>query len=458
MTPMVEAIRKYAPASKIVLGGYGTVLGDQLKPYSDYICQGEGVEFMRNLLGEPVDAPIEQPIIIEYMSYFLPYLPVRGAYAHIFAGLGCPNGCEFCATSAYYKRRHIKLLPDGPSVVRAIERVRERHPEMTDFWVTDEDFLLNTARGKGFLEALRASDLPPLSISIFSSVKALSQYTALELVEMGIERVWVGFEAKGAGYDKMKGRSYKELFNDLHNHGIAVLASMIIGYDYQTKENIMEEFDELMNLRPSTCQFLILSGPYGTPLHSRLLSEGRYFPEVLSDTRLHDGFLAGHSRPNISAEELNALEAFLCKEELRRLGPTMFRFAEDFLTGYENLKDHPNERVRAKAQKYLKDALLSRAYLQPSKKYLSPSLHPWIDNFYNRLLKAGGEPTAGERLIAATAPAVIWYANQQQKRGVDNQPRLVRREFPEKQGADYRNPQDVWTLRAMKLVRNAITP
>jgi radical SAM superfamily enzyme YgiQ (UPF0313 family) len=456
MTPMVEAIRKYSPSSKIVLGGYGTVLGDTLTPYADFICQGEGVEFMRNLLGEPVDAPIEQPIITEYMSYFLPFLPVRGSYAHIFAGLGCPNGCEFCATSAYFKRKHIKLLPDGPSVVRAIERVREKHPDMVDFWVTDEDFLLNPARGKGFLEALRASDLPPLSISIFGSVKAISQYTAEELVEMGIERIWIGYEAKGAGYDKMKGRTYRELFTDLHNHGIAVLASVILGYDYQTREDILDEFEDLISLRPSICQFLILSGTIGTPLYSRLLAEGRFLPEVLDDLKRHDGFLTGHTRPKISVEELNELESYLCKEEFRRLGPTMFRFAEDFLTGYENLKDHPNPRIRAKAQKNLKDALLSRAYLLPSKKYLPSSLHPWIDNFYNRLVKAAGEPGLGERLIAKTAPAVMWYADLQQKRGVDNQPRLVRREFPEKDGRFGVNPQDAWALRAMKLVRAAI--
>ena len=32
---------------------------------------------------------------------------------YVFAGLGCPNGCDFCATSHYFKRRHIRFLPDG---------------------------------------------------------------------------------------------------------------------------------------------------------------------------------------------------------------------------------------------------------------------------------------------------------------------------------------------------------
>src|SRR5512136_2318738 len=37
MKETVELIRQYAPNSKIVLGGYGTVLSDEaLKPYGDY--------------------------------------------------------------------------------------------------------------------------------------------------------------------------------------------------------------------------------------------------------------------------------------------------------------------------------------------------------------------------------------------------------------------------------------
>ena len=40
MKEMVALIRRYSPNTKIVLGGYGTVLKDEeLKPYADYICR-----------------------------------------------------------------------------------------------------------------------------------------------------------------------------------------------------------------------------------------------------------------------------------------------------------------------------------------------------------------------------------------------------------------------------------
>ena len=54
MKEMVALIREYAPNSQIVLGGYGTVLKDDvLKPYADHICREEGVGYFRRLLGEP---------------------------------------------------------------------------------------------------------------------------------------------------------------------------------------------------------------------------------------------------------------------------------------------------------------------------------------------------------------------------------------------------------------------
>src|SRR3970040_1506617 len=136
---------------------------------------------MRELLGE-ADAPPVQPDITQTGNLFS--MEILGTTGYVFAGLGCPNGCDFCATSYYFKRKHIRLLPDGRAILDAIHRLRELHPGMTSFWINDEDFLLNEKRGRESLPAIRASGLPPVSISIFASVKALSKFTPSELVEM----------------------------------------------------------------------------------------------------------------------------------------------------------------------------------------------------------------------------------------------------------------------------------
>jgi haloalkane dehalogenase len=427
LRPMIAAIREHAPRSKIILGGYGTTLGDELAPLADHICQGEGVAFMRRLLGEPVDAPIVQPDITQTQSLFS--MPILGEVGYVFAGLGCPNGCDFCATSHYYKQQHIRFLPDGPAILRAIRDLRAAHPGMTDFWISDEDFLLDEARGRSFLEAIRQSELPPLALSVFGSVKALSQYTASELVEMGIDWVWIGYEGQRAGYAKMQGRPYRELFADLHQHGISVLASMIIGFDYQTPAIIQAEFEELMSLRPTMSQFLIYGPARGTPGHARMLAEGRLLPEMAGDTPKHDGFYSAYRHPVMRPEELEAIHRRLYREEFQRLGPAVFRVVDDYLAGYLSLRDHSNLRIRGKAEKYRQIAHRSMMLLPASRRHLSAPSAAWVGDLLRRLTLATGPMTMKERLMSRLAAGLIRYTAFKQRHGLGQQPEFSRRSF-----------------------------
>ena len=82
---------------------------------------------MRRLLGEPeIPMPYKHPLIVSELKVF--GWKVSGT-GKIFAGLGCPNGCDFCCTSHFYKRKHIKLLPDGKDIYAVIERYLDMDPE-----------------------------------------------------------------------------------------------------------------------------------------------------------------------------------------------------------------------------------------------------------------------------------------------------------------------------------------
>ena len=96
-----------------------------------------------------------------------------------------------------------------------------------------------------------------LSIFAFSSIKAISQYTVEEILEMGIDGFWIGYEGTRSGYAKQQGRPVEEILTEFREHGITVLASMIVGFDYQTPEVVAQELDGLMKLKPALAQFLI---------------------------------------------------------------------------------------------------------------------------------------------------------------------------------------------------------
>ncbi len=450
MIPMVEDIRKYAPNAKIILGGYGTLLGDdEIAQYGDYICRGEGVTFMRELLGESKDDPIEQPIVTQQQKLFS--MPIGGPVGYVFSALGCPSGCDFCATSHYYKRKHIKFLPNGSSILQAIEHLREQFPDMDDFWISDEDFLLNHKRGRQFLEAIRASDMPPLSLSAFGSIRALSRFSVSELVEMGVDWLWIGYEGKRAGFSKMEGRSYEDLIAELHAHGISVLTSMIIGFDYQTPEIIWEEFNELMSLRPTMCQFLIYGPTYGTQLYQRVKGEGRLNDEAYKNRKLHDGFSLVFNHPTIGRAEMEALQKELFREEFRRLGPAVYRVVEDWLVGHENLRDNTTPRIRAKAEMYARKAHKVMQVLPASKRYLEPSIHPWIDGLQQRLEAQTGPMTLQEQLTAKLAPAMLWYTDFCLRHDINQQPEFTRRDWRMPERETFQASQMMNTLIPQRL-------
>jgi len=107
---MAKLIRIHAPHASIILGGYGTVLPDELlDSYADHVCREEGVGFMRRLLGENDGRPISHPYApipaIRVYSYQQPTI-----VGHLTAGLGCPNGCDSCCTSPFFKRRYVPFL------------------------------------------------------------------------------------------------------------------------------------------------------------------------------------------------------------------------------------------------------------------------------------------------------------------------------------------------------------
>ena len=123
---MVEQVRRYLPQAKVILGGYGTVLPDELLlPYGDAICREEGVGFLRRLFNERSDAPIRTPYAptpaVRVLSYQQPQV-----VGHVTAGLGCPNGCDFCCTSHFFKRRYVRFLERGRDVYEALMATRER--------------------------------------------------------------------------------------------------------------------------------------------------------------------------------------------------------------------------------------------------------------------------------------------------------------------------------------------
>jgi hypothetical protein len=362
---MTEFIRSHAPGAKIILGGYGSVLSDEeLFPYGDLICREEGIGFMRSLLGEDTErpivhpyAPIESPRIYSY--------PLKTKVAHITGGLGCPNGCDFCCTSHFFKRKYIPFVKSGQElyiIMLDMEKEAEKAGDvLSGFILIDEDFFLHEKRAREFLECVREGG-KPLSIMGFGSVRGLSKFTPDEIAEMGFDILWTAFEGTESNFSKLKGKSLLELYSSLKSHGVALLSSMIIGFPYQDRAKVMEEFRMITGLGPSLWQVLIYFAFPGTPLHQQMIDEDRYLPEYRNnpDYRTFDGFSMHFSHPHFSADELKELQSELYRKNFEALGPSILRVVRVWFEGYRNLKDSSNPLLSGRAERmkqYVRSAI-----------------------------------------------------------------------------------------------------
>lgn len=373
LRPMARLIRRHSPRSKIVLGGYGTVLPDrELAPFGDFICREEGIGFMRRLLGENPDrpirhpyAPIESPRVFSY--------PLNTKVAHITGGLGCPNGCDFCCTSHFFNRKYIPFVRSGRELYETIllmqQKAKDAGHALSGFIIIDEDFFIHARRAREFLACVREGG-KSLSIMGFGSVKGLSQFTADEIAEMGFDILWTAFEGTGSGYDKLKGQDLNRLYEGLKSHGVAILTSMIIGFPFQDRSQVLEDFRKVVNLGPALWQILIYFAFPGTPFHRQVLAEGRYLPayEQNPDYRTFDGFSMHFKHPHFAPEELESLQRELYRKCFERLGPSLIRVVNTWFEGYRNLKDSSNPLLGGRAKRM-------KRYVRSSLPGLFPAIH-----------------------------------------------------------------------------------
>jgi hypothetical protein len=443
MKEAVALIRQYAPQSKIVLGGYGTVLKDDvLKPYADYICREEGVTFFRRLLGEPeIPMPYRQPLLVSWLKIF--GIKVSGT-GKIFAGLGCPNGCDFCCTSHFFSRRHIKLLPTGRDIFAVVERYLDTNPNLV-FLILDEDFLLNKQRAMEFRDCVMKSG-KTLSIFAFSSVKAISQYTVEEILEMGIDGFWIGYEGTRSNYAKQQGRPVEDILTEFREHGITILTSMIIGFDYQNQEVVAQELDALMKLKPALGQFLIYGPVPGTPFYERIIKDNLLQDVYTTNKDLFyrraDGFRTMIKHPTLTPQAIEDIQTWCFEQDFQRLGPSIYRVLEGRLLGYRKLKNSPNPSLRRKAEYYAKELRVAYPVFLAGR-LLGPNgpIRKKISELERQIHAEIAYPTIGERLKSLLAVGAALWTAVTLKLDLFQHPRLSRTEYriPERG-----NPFHLW--------------
>ncbi len=272
-----------ARGSKVVLGGLHVLsCPEECAPHADTLALGDGVQLWPGILRDAENGTLKARYIATYENeYANDPLPRRSILpgksflttASLIATRGCHNRCGFCYLATAGLRMPYRL----------------RHPRQVaeEFQASDEPYAVfidnNLGSRRDYLRAL-CSALQPLK-RIWSAAVTIDVTDDPALIRdmalAGCTGVFIGFESLSddnltAAHKKTpKTSDYARRVRMLHDYGIQVNGSFVLGFDHDHRDTFARTADWVEENRLECATFHILTPYPATPLFQQMEAEGR---------------------------------------------------------------------------------------------------------------------------------------------------------------------------------------
>jgi radical SAM superfamily enzyme YgiQ (UPF0313 family) len=347
---MAEVVRRESPDTKIILGGHGVSIQgiENLIPH-DFICRGEGVQFLRHLFREDVDRPVKHPMLHSSFNRKVMGVPLPQMSGVLLPGVGCPNKCRFCSTTHFFGD-YIPYLNTGKEMFDVC-KAYEKNLGITDFGVLDENFFKSPERALELLNCIE-NEKKLYTFGIFSSAETLQALGNLDiLVRLGVQFIWIGVESKHEAYEKNRGVDFHELIRELRERGISVMASSILFLEHHDHENIWEDINYAVSLLPDYLQFMQLGPMPGTALHDSYRKKGKLLQDLPYE-EWHGQSEIWFHHPNFTGQESREFLKRAFISDYEHSGASLLRAIDTMLRGYRYALRHSDPRVRRRSESF----------------------------------------------------------------------------------------------------------
>jgi radical SAM superfamily enzyme YgiQ (UPF0313 family) len=431
---MCRMVRRISPRSVVVVGGHvAAISGLPDLIDADHIVRGDGISWMRRYLGESDTAPIRHPPIpsgldLRVMGFRVP-ASTRSTAATLIPAVGCPMGCNFCTTSAFFggKGKFLDFYHSSDEIFAVMEEI-ESKMKVRSFFIMDENFLLRRKRTMELLARMKEK-AKTWSFYVFSSVNAIRKYSMEELVELGVSWLWLGLESPRAGYAKLRGTDTQQLAREFRAHGIKLLGSTIVGLEHHTPENIGKEIDYAVAHETDFHQFMLYTPMPGTPLYREMEQQGRLLPVDLADT--HGQYRFNFKHAAISRKESTGFLEQAFRKDFEQNGPSIYRICRTTLEGWKRYRNHPDLRIRQRFGRDVRQLKTAYSAALWAMEHRLRSTNQAISAKINALRReVETECGASARWAARIfGPLLVWTIKREEKRlarGRTHEPRTFR--------------------------------
>jgi len=353
----------------VILGGvHPTILPDEALQYADSVVIGEAEGVWKTLLTDFQDGNLKQkyynpvPDLDKYVPKDFSRIIKKRLFklVPIMTTRGCPYNCDFCCVTNLFgkKMRHISV----ENVVRDI-----KESGVKNFMFLDDNIIGHPQYAKELFKAIKPLKIKwvgQASVSLLVRDTALMQLAA----DSGCRALFFGIESVSEKQMETMHKAIKEIKNlesamkKIKKKGILIHASMVFGFDNDTREIFDETVRFLIKNKVSTVSFNILTPYPGTKTYDDMKKENRL---ITTDWRHYDHNTVVFRPKNMTPYELQIGKVKARKKfysiwsVLKRLSGNLYNPVIYFATNYGHMKQ---VKVEAKRIDKLKSELFENIH------------------------------------------------------------------------------------------------
>ncbi len=186
---------------------------------------------------------------------------------------GCPYTCKWCSKAVYkesYRRRSPELVAEELSMIKDTY-----NPDM--IWFVDDVFTIHHRWLKEFTNEVKKRDVL-IPYEIISRPDRLDEQAIKLLRESGCFRIWIGAESGSQKIiDAMDRRinviQTRKIIKQVKQYGIQAGTFIMLGYPGETKDDIKQTIEHLVDSNPDLYTITIAYPIKGTILYSEVESK-----------------------------------------------------------------------------------------------------------------------------------------------------------------------------------------
>jgi radical SAM superfamily enzyme YgiQ (UPF0313 family) len=302
---------------KVVLGGvHPTLLPDEALSYADSVVVGEAEGVWEQVLEDFRKGALQRtyhhskPSLDRYIPLKFRKLTKKRLFnvIPVMTTRGCPYSCEFCCVSDIFGKE-IRHSPIS-NVVRDIEDSRGKI-----FIFLDDNIIGKPHYAKELFKAITPYKIKWVGQA---SISFVHDAELMKLAaDSGCAALFFGLESVAEAQLKTMRKSIKEIkgvedaIKRVKDLGIHFHASMVFGFDSDTREIFPETLKFLEKNKVGTASFNVLTPYPGTRIYEQFKSQGRL---LTTDWKYYDHSTVVFQPRNMTPYELQAGEIWVKRE------------------------------------------------------------------------------------------------------------------------------------------------